>query len=202
MTTNQPHDPSPIQRATREPAPSGAGRLARFPDGSYRVTFVRSYDRPASELWLAVTEPPGLDAWYPTKLRHEGVVGTAIVETFEAGEGEPPIEASPGTLTAYEPPHLFEVTVQGPSESEYPGELGRQVIRMRVTSIGSAIGSEEPTRSTLVFEHDVETLPTAVAVLPGWHWCLESLAAHLGHQGDTSKEHHDRLRAWYQTAYA
>lgn len=188
------HPPAPVRPNTPEPTPSGAGDLARFPDGGYRVTFTRSFDRPASELWLAVTEPPGLDAWYPTKLRHEGVVGTAIVETFEAGEGEPPIEPPPGTLSAYDPPRLFEVTVEGPSESEYPGELGRQVIRMRV--------KPDDSRSTLVFEHDVETLPTAVAVLPGWHWCLEFLAAYLGQQADTSTEHHDRLREWYQAAYA
>ena len=199
MPANEPPTPAPVQPATSDPAPSGAGELARFTDGGYRVTFSRSFDRPASELWLAVTEPPGIDTWYPTKLRHEGVVGTAIVETFEPGEGEPPIEAPPGTLTAYDPPHEFEVTVDGPSESEYPGELGRQVIRMRVKADGDAAQS---TGSTLVFEHDVETLPTAVNVLPGWHWCLEFLAAHLGQRADTSKEHHERLRAWYEAAYA
>ena len=198
MTAHKPATPAPVTPATPTPTPAGAGELARFPDGSYRVTFIRSYDRPASELWLAVTEPPGLDVWYPTKLRHDGVVGNAIVETFEPGEGEPPIEVPPGTLTAYDPPHLFEVTVEGPAESKYPGELGTQVIRMRVT----ADGGSHPARSTLLFEHDVETLPTAVNVLPGWHWCLEFLAAHFGQQADTSKEHHDRLRAWYEAAYA
>lgn len=198
MSAHQQPTPALVQPATPDPAPAGAGELARFPDGSYRITFVRSYDCPASELWLAVTEPPGLDTWYPTKLRHEGVVGTAIVEWFEVGEGETPIDVPPGTLTAYDPPHLFEVTVEGPAESEYPGELGTQVIRMRVT----ADGGSHSTRSTLLFEHDVETLPTAVNVLPGWHWCLEFLAAHFGQQADTSKEHHDRLRAWYEAAYS
>ncbi len=177
-------------------APLGEGGLVELPTGGYLVSFERHYARSVVDVWDAISSPEGLDAWYPTKLRHEGVVGTAITETFEWPDGTPPEPAAPGVLTAYDPPHLFAVTVHGPDESEYPGELGTQVIRMRVDAGAS------PAECMLRFEHEVETKPTAVAVLPGWHWCLEALAIHLGAPGNVSKEFHDQVRDWYHLKHS
>lgn len=184
------HDPA-VNTATQ-----GEGSLTELPTGGYRIAFERRFDRPVSDVWNAISSPDGLDAWFPTTLRHEGVVGTAITETFEGEDGAPPQPGPPGVLSAYDPPHLFEVTIYGPTESQYPGELGTQVLRMRVSAGDAARGT------ALLFEHEVETRPTAVAVLPGWHWCLESLASHLGASGNATKEYHDRLVDWYRRTYS
>src|SRR5690606_40075257 len=61
----------------------GEGSLTELPTGGYRIPFVRRFDRSVSDVWSAISSPDGLDAWFPTTLRHEGVVGTAITETFE-----------------------------------------------------------------------------------------------------------------------
>lgn len=172
-------------------APEGAGQLAQLPAGGYRVTFVRHYERPVEDLWEAITSPDGLDAWYPTKLRHEGVVGSKVTETFESVDGTPPPEAPDGVVTAFDPPNLFEMRIDGPQESEFAGMRGTQTLRMEAES------GEQASSSVLTFSHDLEHKEGARDVLPGWHWCLEMLAVHMGSQGDASKEHHDRLREWY-----
>ena len=174
--------------------PQGQGELTRLPNGGYRVTFVRHYERPLEDLWEAITTPDGLDSWYPTKLRHDGVVGSKVTETFESFDGTPPPEAPEGVVTAYEPPSVFEMRVDGPEESEYEGMRGTQTIRMVAKA-----GVEEDT-SFLTFTHDVEHKSSALNVLPGWHWCLESLALHLGGHGDASKENHDRIVGWYRAS--
>lgn len=176
-------------------APEGAGQLTQLPGGGYRVTFVRQYEQPIEDLWAAISAPEGLDAWYPTKVRHDGVVGSRIIETFESIDGTPPPEVPPGVLSAYDPPHVFEMRVDGPQESEYPGMRGTQTIRMEASE------AEGANVSRLVFTHDVETKETAVDVLGGWHWCLESLALHFGEVGDASKAYHDRVRDWYLSTY-
>lgn len=173
--------------------PAGAGSLEQLP-GGYGVTFVRRYERPVEDLWAAITEPEGLDAWYPTKLRHGSAVGSKVTESFESTDGTPPPEAPPGVVTAYEPPNVFEMRIDGPAESEYPGMRGTQTLRMEARP-GGYEGSSE-----LTFVHTLEEKEGALSVLPGWHWCLESLALHLGEEADASKEYHERLREWYQAA--
>ncbi|HZJ09766.1 MAG TPA: SRPBCC family protein [Trueperaceae bacterium] len=178
-----------------EEAPEGAGQLTQLPNGGYRVTFVRHYERPVEDLWEAITSPEGLDAWYPTKLRHEGVVGSKVTENFESVDGTPPPEAPDGVITAFDPPNVFEMRIDGPAESEYPGMRGTQVIRME------ARDGELTSTSELTFVHDLETKESALDVLPGWHWCLEMLALQMGSQGDASKEHHERLREYYKRTF-
>ena len=133
----------------------GAGTLTNAPDGGYRVRFVRAYDRPVEDLWAALTEPELLDSWYPTKLRTDGVVGNPVTETFESTDGTPPEPTPPGTLTAYEPPHVFEYRVHGPAEAEYPGMIGEQRIRMEAGPGG------HDGESVLTFTHDIEKLEGA-----------------------------------------
>ncbi len=174
---------------------TGAGTLTRAPDGRYRVRFVRAYDRPATDLWEAITEPERLDAWYPAKLRTSGVVGEPVTEAFESVDGTPPPEAPPGTLTAFEPPHVFAFEVVGPQDAPYPGMRGRQDIRMEAAEGGSA------DESVLTFTHDVETLGAALSVLPGWHYCLEYLALEMGAQGEPTEENLERFKQYYQRTY-
>lgn len=173
--------------------PLGAGSLERT-QGGYRVRFVRTYQRPLELLWEAISSPEGLDSWYPTKLRTDGVVGNRVTETFEGEDGsiEP---APPGTLTAYEPPHLFEYRIEGPSEAPYAGMLGDQTIRMEARAADDEHGSE------LTFTHDVETLPTALDVLGGWHYCLEHLALRMGEDGQPTPENHERFKEYYQAEF-
>lgn len=170
----------------------GAGTLARTTDG-YTVRFVRHYPRPVEHLWRAISSPEGLDAWYPTKLRTDGVVGNLVDETFEGADGAEP--APPGVLTAYDPPHVFEYRVDGPAESPHPGMLGVQTIRMEARK-----GATED-ESVLTFTHLVETLPTALDVLSGWHYCLEFLALEMGQKGEPTKENLERFKSYYQDKY-
>ena len=173
----------------------GAGTLTNAPDGGYRVRFVRAYDRPVEDLWAALTEPELLDSWYPTKLRTDGVVGNPVTETFESTDGTPPEPTPPGTLTAYEPPHVFEYRVHGPAEAEYPGMIGEQRIRMEAGPGG------HDGESVLTFTHDIEKLEGALDVLAGWHYCLEFLNLQMGAPGEPTKENVERYKAYYQRTY-
>lgn len=173
--------------------PEGAGTLERTPSG-YRVKFVRNYDRPLEELWEAISSPEGLDSWYPTKLRTDGVVGNLVTETFEDEDGAS-VPAPTGTLTAYDPPNVFEYRIEGPDEAPHAGMLGDQTIRME------ARASEDGRGSTLVFTHDVQTLPTALDVLGGWHYCLEFLALQMGAHGEPTRENLEHIKEYYQAEY-
>ena len=171
----------------------GAGTLTRTESG-YRVQFRRTYGRPQAELWAAVSSPDGLDSWYPTQLRTDGVVGNPVTETFEGEDGAREA-APPGILTEYEPPHLFEYRIEGPDEAPHAGMLGTQTIRMEAHSRADT-GS-----SSLVFTHDVETLPTALDVLGGWHYCLEYLGRHLESGREPTSEDHERFRGYYHAVF-
>ena len=173
----------------------GAGTLTRAPDGRYRVRFVRAFDRPVEDLWAAVSEPEVLDTWYPSKLRTSGVVGDPVTEAFESTDGTPPPETPGGVLTAFEPQHVFAYRVEGPPDSPYPGMRGKQDIRMEVSQ-----GSDDA-ESVLTFIHDVETLESALSVLPGWHNCLEFLSLAMGAEGQPSEENIERYKAYYQRTY-
>lgn len=170
----------------------GAGTLTPTA-GGYAVRFVRHYPRPVEHLWRAISSPEGLDAWCPTKLRTDGVVGNLVDETFEGADGAEP--APPGVLTAYDPPHVFEYRVDGPAESPHPGMLGVQTIRMEAQK-----GATEDA-SVLTFTHLVETLPTALDVLSGWHYCLEFLALEMGQKGEPTKESLERFKSYYESRY-
>lgn len=173
----------------------GAGTLTRGPDGRYRVRFVRAYDRPVEDLWEAITEPEVLDTWYPTKLRTSGVVGDPVVEMFESSDGTPPPDVPSGVLTAYDAPTLFAYEVEGDAAAEHPGMRGRQAIRMEIRSGG------HESESVLTFTHDVESLETALSVLPGWHYCLEYLGLTMGAGGEPTEENTERYREYYQRTY-
>ncbi len=175
--------------------PQGAGTLTRAPDGRLRARFVRAFDRPVADLWAAITEPERLDTWYPTKLRTSGVVGDPVVEAFESADGTPPPEAPHGVLTAYEPPHVFEYEVNGPPDAPYPGMRGRQRIRME------ARPGSHADESVLTFSHDVETLESALSVLPGWHYCLDYLALHMGQPAEPSEAAIEGYKAYYRRTY-
>jgi|GEM_PF-1170641 len=173
----------------------GAGTLTRTPDGRYRVRFVRAFDHPVEDLWAAVSEPEVLDTWYPSKLRTSGVVGEPVTEAFESTDGTPPPETPAGVLTAYEPPRVFAYRTVGPQDSPYPGMRGTHDVRME-----AAEGSDDA-ESVLTFIHDVETLESALSVLPGWHYCLEYLALTLGGPGEPTEENLERVKEYYQRAY-
>lgn len=172
----------------------GAGTLTPTAEG-YAVRFVRHYPRSLSALWQAISAPDGLDTWYPTKLRTDGVVGNLVEETFESPDGSGPEPAPPGVLTAYDPPNVFEYRVDGPDEAPHAGMLGVQTIRME------ARRGDTEDESVLTFTHLVETLPTALDVLSGWHYCLEFLALEMGQKGEPTKESLERFKSYYEGRY-
>jgi hypothetical protein len=73
--------------------------------------------------------------------------------------------------------------------------LGVQTIRMEAQK-GATEGE-----SVLIFTHFVETLPTALDVLSGWHYCLEYLALEMGQKGEPTKENLERFKRFYQEMY-
>ena len=172
----------------------GAGTLTPTA-GGYEVLFVRHYPRPVEHLWRAISAPEGLDTWYPTKLRTDGVVGNLVDETFESPDGAGPEPAPPGVLTAYDPPNVFEYRIDGPDEAPHAGMLGVQTIRMEARQ-GATVNE-----SVLTFTHLVETLPTALDVLSGWHYCLEFLALEMGQKGEPTEESLERFMRYYQEMY-
>ena len=172
----------------------GAGTLTRTGSG-YTVRFVRHYPRPVEDLWRAISAPEGLDTWYPTKLRTDGVVGNLVEETFESPDGAGPEPAPPGVLTAYDPPNVFEYRVDGPDKAPHAGMLGVQTIRMEARR-----GATED-ESVITFTHLVETLQTALDVLSGWHYCLEFLALEMGQKGEPTKESLERFKDYYESSY-
>jgi len=61
-------------------------------------------------------------------------------------------------------------------------------------------GSDDA-ESVLTFTHDVETLESALSVLPGWHYCLEFLSLAMGAEGQPSEENIERYKQYYQRTY-
>lgn len=56
-------------------------------------------------MWLALTEPEHLAAWFPTTIEGERAAGAPLRFSFPAGQGEP----FDGEMLVYEPPSLMEL---------------------------------------------------------------------------------------------
>lgn len=190
------------------PTPQGHGLLVALAGGGWKLEFERRYRAPLAKVWRAVTEPEGLDAWYPAELRFEGTVGGALTETFRAEDGS---EAGVvrGRVTAYEPPHLLAFEIEGDPSSEHAVLHNPQSIRIELRereNAGEDAGQdaggdagEDARQTELRFTHFFVAAELAISVAPGWHYCLEFLAAHLGEAPSPAAGLDGELRAWYRT---
>src|SRR5690606_7485513 len=145
----------------------GAGQLFALPNGRWRVVFERVYDLPLAELWRAACEPPGMDTWYPAKLRHSGEVGGWVTQTFEGQDGAPDETLEGGTLTAYEPPRLLEFEEAPIRGAQWTDMQHPQKLRIELSPVEEGNGGRAPTRLTLT--HEFRGDDTAARVMPGWH---------------------------------
>lgn len=175
--------------------PEGHGLLVALAGGGWKLEFERRYRAPLAKVWRAVTEPEWLDAWYPAELRFEGAVGGALTETFRAEDGS---EAGVvrGRVTAYEPPRLLAFEIEGDPGSEHAVLRNPQSIRIELREGENA--GEDAGQTELRFTHFFAAAELATSVAPGWHYCLEFLAAHLGEAPSPAEGLDGELRAWYR----
>lgn len=170
-------------------APEGCGLLVALPGGGWILEFRRHYSAPIASVWHAVTEPKGLDSWYPAELRFERSVGGALTETFRDEDGA---EAGVvrGKVTAFEPPRRFAFEMEGDPSSEHEALHHPQSIRIELME-------PEGGGTDLLFEHRFTSAEFATGVAPGWHYCLEFLATHLGEASTPAEGLDQTLRDWY-----
>jgi uncharacterized protein YndB with AHSA1/START domain len=134
------------------------GAVGKLPDGRSFVYFERHLPYPVEKVWAAITESDQLARWFPglTVELHEG----GHFEIRFGGECEGPAHVA-GVVTAYEPPHVFE--------------LGNMRYELQPEEHGCLLKF----RDILVLEGSRSTASITNAVLGGWHNFLEALEAHL-----------------------
>src|SRR4051812_41958498 len=82
-------------------------------DGRPAVQFERVYSHPTERVWMAITDPDELIAWFPSRAVIEPAVGGSVSFT-----GDPYGEDATGTVLAYEPPRRLAFT-WGPDELHF-----------------------------------------------------------------------------------
>lgn len=173
----------------------GAGKLFALPDLRRRVVFERVYDLPLADLWQAACQPPGMDAWYPAKLRHSGEVGGWVTQTFESQDGAPDETLEGGTLTAYDPPRILEFEQAPIPGSRWTDTHHPQRLRIELSPVDEGNEGRPPTRLTLT--HEFRGDETAARVMPGWHTCLDYLSVALGVGEAPDPTLTEARREWY-----
>jgi uncharacterized protein YndB with AHSA1/START domain len=126
---------------------------------AWRLRFTRELAHPVDLVWRAVTEADHLNAWFPTRIRGDWVVGGPL--TFADPEGRGP--EFTGQVLACQPPSLLEFS------------WGPDVLRLELQAHGAG------TRLTLL--DTFEELGKAARDAAGWHVCLDLLAVHLDGTG-------------------
>lgn len=149
-------------------APGPAGRVAE--DGGFAtLVFERTLPYPPERVWRALTDPTELSQWYMTRAVIDGRKGGSI--DFISGPSRLHVT---GTITEWEPPHLFEhVWHVEPIEALPSGEDA--VIRWELTQAGGG--------TLLRLEHRKLHSQTALGFAPGAHAFLDRLDALLSGSG-------------------
>lgn len=173
----------------------GSGQLFALPVGRWRVVFQRLFYRPIREVWQAACEMEGMDAWYPARLRHSGVEGGWLTQTFTGSNGEPDMTMAEGGLIAYQAPRAF--ALEQPADPSAQTEDMRHPQTVRIELAAAEDGSEDNGPTLLTFSHEFAGDETAARVMPGWHYCLSALDDALGAGEALGEEGFAELRAWY-----
>jgi uncharacterized protein YndB with AHSA1/START domain len=137
-----------------ESDPQLNGQLA-LRDGRAELRFTRRLAQPPAAVWLALTEPDQLRAWFPADIVGERVAGAPLRFDFRNGEG-PTID---GEMLVCEPPSLLEF------------RWGTDTLRFEVRPDGDG--------SLLTFVNTFDQPGKAARDAAGWHSCLDLLALHL-----------------------
>jgi uncharacterized protein YndB with AHSA1/START domain len=152
------------------------GTLERVDDTTARITFVRDLKHPQDKVWRAVTEPEGLQAWFPSTIDGERIAGAPLKFVFPF----PDAPVMEGTMRACEPPSLIEF------------DWGGDVIRIELEPVDGG------TRLTLT--DTFSEYEKAARDSGGWHACLDNLGyslAGLRKQEDNWKQ----VSPWYYEHY-
>lgn len=139
-------------------------------DGRPAVRFVRRYPHPIDRVWGAVSEPAQLVRWFPSSVALDPRAGGEI-----RFDDDPHMEATVGTVLAYEPPHRLAFTWGG-------DELH---LTLRELDGGA-------TEFTLV--NVLEAEDTAARNGAGWDVCIAVLGAVLA--GEETSGPHGDPEAW------
>jgi uncharacterized protein YndB with AHSA1/START domain len=131
------------------------GELRRIGD-RYELRFERRLAHSRERVWRAITEPPHLAAWFPTRIDGERRAGAPLRFVFEHDEGP----ALDGELLVWDPPAVLEL--------RWDQELLR--FELAPADDGGCV---------LTFVNTFAELGTAARDAAGWHVCLEHLAHEL-----------------------
>jgi uncharacterized protein YndB with AHSA1/START domain len=130
------------------------GRLEHR-DGRWQLRFSRRLPHPPQKVWLALTEPEHLAAWFPADMEGERVAGAPLRFVFREGEA-PAID---GEMLVCDPPSTLEFT------------WGEDVLRFEVRPDGEG--------SLLELVNTFDEQGKAARDAAGWHACLDLLANRL-----------------------
>ena len=125
-------------------------------DERWRLRFTRRLPHPPAKVWLALTEPQHLAAWFPTDIEGERRAGAPLRFVFRNGEG-PALE---GLMLTCNPPSVLEF-------SWGAGETLRFELQ------------PDDQGTLLVFENTFDQIGKAARDAAGWHVCLDVLDHHL-----------------------
>lgn len=164
--------------------PEGAPVLLAADDGRALLRFVRVLGAGVEEAWRAVTEPAGLDAWYPAELRFEARVGGTVRERFPGSD----VTLPEGRVAVWEPPRRFAYELEADPSSSEPSVRHPQRIDLRLEPGGGGC--------TLTFEHAFGDRAMAADLAAGWHACLDALGAVAAGRPPEAADH-EALRAAY-----
>lgn len=135
------------------------GALVRMDNGRQAVRYERVYAHAPERVWLALTEPESIKAWFPTSIEglKEAVAhkraGAKLKFTFQDNDG-PPLA---GELKVCEPPRVLEYT------------WGDELLRFELSEAGGG------QHTKLVFFATFSERSQAPRDATGWHFCLDNL---------------------------
>jgi uncharacterized protein YndB with AHSA1/START domain len=120
-------------------------------DGRPAVRFERRYHHPIERVWDAVTRPEELAHWFPSEVAIEPRSGATI-----RFSGDPNVEASTGTVLAFDPPRRLAFT------------WGGDELHIELASI-------DDTACSLTLVNVLESRDAAARNAAGWSVCLAEL---------------------------
>ncbi|WP_248965383.1 SRPBCC family protein [Sphaerisporangium perillae] len=125
-------------------------------EGRPALRFERTYRRPVSRLWEAITDPGELSHWFPSKVSMQPRAGGTIEFS-----GDPNLGATmTGTILVYDPPRRLAYT------------WGTDELHFELRPDGDD-------GCTLTFINVLEARDTAARSAAGWTVCLAELGKHL-----------------------